>query len=237
MVNMLRCVLYGTYLILIALLFLLAPRERSQEPPREVVQIEPTPEPEPVVVPEPEPEPEPTPVVEPEPVATPEPEQQPEPEPEPQPEPEPEPQPEPEPEPEPELSPEDQEIVRRANQIGAEGELKITLLWDFIGDVDLHVTQPNNITLYFDRRNDPATGGKLDHDNEHGGPGSGENVYWERRPLRGRYRVEIELFKEIQVDGGVCEIIVIKRGEPVRRIKKQVTVEGQRVFVTEFVVD
>ncbi|MEE0865139.1 MAG: hypothetical protein U0L61_08405, partial [Alistipes sp.] len=76
---MLRCVLYGTYLILIALLFLLAPRERSQEPPREVVQIEPTPEPEPVVVPEPEPEP--TPVVEPEQQPEPQPVRVPEPEP------------------------------------------------------------------------------------------------------------------------------------------------------------
>ena len=39
-------------------------------------------------------------------------------------------------------------VVEQAQHTGQSGNLKITLLWNFQGDIDLHVTQPNGKTIY-----------------------------------------------------------------------------------------
>ena len=39
------------------------------------------------------------------------------------------------------------QAVREARNTGQTGDLKVTLLWDFYGDIDLHVMQPNGIVI------------------------------------------------------------------------------------------
>ena len=45
-------------------------------------------------------------------------------------------------------------IVQQAEEVGQSGALKITLLWDFQGDIDLHVKQPNGTTIYYEKKKD-----------------------------------------------------------------------------------
>ena len=56
----------------------------------------------------------------------------------------------------------DRDAVEAAEEIGGDGDIKITLLWDFPGDVDLHVMQPNGRELCYRNMEDSRTGGKLD---------------------------------------------------------------------------
>ena len=68
------------------------------------------------------------------------------------------------------------EVVKHAEMIGQSGTLKVTLLWNFQGDIDLHVKQPNGKEIYFNAKEDANTGGFLDVDNVNGGNGSAENI-------------------------------------------------------------
>ena len=93
--------------------------------------------------------------------------------------------------------------VEQAQQIGHSGHLKVTLLWNFQGDIDLHVTQPNGSTIYYDNKIDLSTGGNLDRDNKAGGNGSAENIYWENPP-QGEYKVSL-VYYQPSVDTQVAE--------------------------------
>ena len=44
--------------------------------------------------------------------------------------------------------------VREAEAVGESGDLKVTLLWDFPGDIDLHVVQPNGRQIYYQHKHD-----------------------------------------------------------------------------------
>lgn len=153
-----------------------------------------------------------------------------------QPEPEPEPlviveeevvEPEPEPEPEP---PVDEE------NIGGYGDLKIVLTWEFPGDIDVHVTQPNGTVINYMNKIDRRTGGNLDVDDLQGGsPGNpaAENVYWENPP-QGRYSVMVKFYSERSggENGGPVKITVFNNGE---RTEYPVTLRrvGQEVHVVD----
>ena len=107
-------------------------------------------------------------------------------------------------------------VVRQAEQTGESGNLKITLLWNFEGDIDLHVLQPNGKEIYYDRKTDESTGGALDVDNQDGGNGSAENIYWEEPP-KGEYTVSLVYYKESKSTGvagsGTCKIVVFQEGK------------------------
>lgn len=108
-------------------------------------------------------------------------------------------------------------VVEQAQQTGQSGNLKITLLWNFQGDIDLHVTQPNRKTIYYKEPTDASTGGFLDVDNTHGGNGSAENIFWENPP-KGDYRVKLVYYQESQATGiaesGICSVVVFQQGMP-----------------------
>ena len=89
---------------------------------------------------------------------------------------------------------EDPDAIEQAQEIGGSGALKITLLWDFVGDIDLHVYEPNGFHIYYkgDHKKDLETGGELDQDNIPGGPGSAENIFW-TNPPSGKYIVNIDV--------------------------------------------
>ncbi len=108
-------------------------------------------------------------------------------------------------------------IVRHARETGHSGNLKITLLWDFQGDIDLHVTQPNGRTINFENMEDSSTGGTLDVDNKRGGNGSAENIYWENPP-RGEYFVFLNYYQASTstdiAESGICTVVVFQEGKP-----------------------
>lgn len=99
--------------------------------------------------------------------------------------------------------------------VGGDGDIKVTLFWDFPGDVDLHVDQPNGNELSFMNMDDSADGGGvLDVDDRVGGPGSAENAYW-RRPRPGNYRIRVVYYRvdDEAPHGGPVRVIVKVNGE------------------------
>ena len=108
------------------------------------------------------------------------------------------------------------DVVRTAEKVGNNGTLKVTLLWNFEGDIDLHVKQPNNKEIYYDHKNDASTGGALDVDNQNGGNGSAENIYW-ARPPKGEYTIQLVYYQQSKSTGvvgsGICKVVVFQEGK------------------------
>ena len=108
------------------------------------------------------------------------------------------------------------DVVRTAEKVGNNGALKVTLLWNFEGDIDLHVKQPNNKEIYYDHKNDASTGGALDVDNQNGGNGSAENIYW-ARPPKGEYTIQPVYYQQSKSTGvvgsGICKVVVFQEGK------------------------
>lgn len=107
-------------------------------------------------------------------------------------------------------------VVEQAQQTGQSGNLKVTLLWNFQGDIDLHVTQPNGKTIYYKESKDLSTGGFLDVDNRDGGDGSAENIFW-ANPPKGKYKVSIVYYqvshKTNVGESGICSVVVFQEGK------------------------
>lgn len=76
---------------------------------------------------------------------------------------------------------------------GQSGSLRVALQWNFRGDADLHVVQPNGQCIDFQMPRDVSTTGTLDVDKKEGGPGSAENIFWET-PQEGEYSVYLHYF-------------------------------------------
>ena len=108
------------------------------------------------------------------------------------------------------------DVVRTAEKVGNNGALKVTLLWNFHADIDLHVKQPNNKEIYYDHKNDASTGGALDVDNQNGGNGSAENIYW-ARPPKGEYTIQLVYYQQSKSTGvvgsGICKVVVFQEGK------------------------
>ena len=108
------------------------------------------------------------------------------------------------------------DVVRTAEKVGNNGALKVTLLWNFEGDIDLHVKQPNNKEIYYDHKNDASTVGALDVDNQNGGNGSAENIYW-ARPPKGEYTIQLVYYQQSKSTGvvgsGICKVVVFQEGK------------------------
>lgn len=140
---------------------------------------------------------------------------------------------------EPVAEPADTSIVRQAERTGNIGELKVTLLWNFQGDIDLHVVQPNGKEIFFDNRRDRTTGGYLDVDNRDGGRGSAENIYWERAKP-GNYQVSIEYYgpsKTTDVaEKGVCSVVVFQSGEEPKMYNVEMTTVKEKKVITDVIV-
>lgn len=129
----------------------------------------------------------------------------------------------------------DEEIIRQAEEVGGTGDIKVTLLWDFPADLDLHVLQPNGNEIYYSNRRDPSTGGQLDTDNTHGGRGSAENIYWQNPP-HGDYLVSVVYYSEKNnVHGGDFSVILFS-GETVIEgpVRKHINAAGQTVNIWRF---
>lgn len=102
----------------------------------------------------------------------------------------------------------DQDTVERADTIGHDGKLKVTLLWDFPGDVDLHAHAPGGGHIYFHNKKDRRSGGELDVDNINGGRGSAENIYWEN-PTPGTYNISVVYYNvDDSHPGGPVKVVI-----------------------------
>lgn len=140
-----------------------------------------------------------------------------------------------------EVEPADTTDIGRAEDVGGHGRLKITLLWDFPGDIDLHVMEPNHNEIFFDSKIDQATGGELDYDDQHGGRGAAENVTWSTPPA-GDYQVALVYFK-VQPAGsepipGKCRVLIFNGDHDPETYEVQLDGTLQQpVFVTTVHVD
>ena len=108
------------------------------------------------------------------------------------------------------------DMVSHAQEIGNNGNLKVTLMWDFEGDIDLHVIEPSGREIYYRDPQDPTTGGTLDVDNQAGGAGSAENIYW-TNPSSGVYKIFLFYYQPSQATGaigsGYCNVVVMQEGK------------------------
>lgn len=107
---------------------------------------------------------------------------------------------------------ESNDLVDQANDVGGSGDLKVTLLWNFYSDIDLHVKQPNGREIYYSQPHDNNTGGYLDVDNTRGGQGSAENMFWDTPPS-GRYEISLVYFSAPSGSrGGNCTVVIQQKG-------------------------
>lgn len=131
----------------------------------------------------------------------------------------------------------DDDLVSEAINIGGSGDLKLTLLWDFKADIDIHVEQPDGTLINYMRKRDSRSGGFLDVDNLVGGSGSAENIYWETPP-RGRYKVWVHYFGPSQRDGstgsGPVHVVLLKKGEEPKTFETRLSRPGDNSFITTF---
>ena len=132
----------------------------------------------------------------------------------------------------------DTTAIREAEQTGQSGNLKVTLLWDFNADIDLHVMQPDGLEVYYKFPLDPFTGGQLDVDNRRGGSGAAENIFW-ADPPSGQYKVSIVYFKagKTTPKTGTCTVIVMQEGKEPKTFKVEMDTPKQRKTITTIVVD
>lgn len=134
------------------------------------------------------------------------------------------------PQPQPQPRPRQDDAVRQAEQVGNNGELKVTLLWNFEGDIDLHVMQPNSKEIWYKNKVDNSTGGALDVDNRSGGRGSAENIYWQNPP-QGQYKVALKYYGKSNTTGnigsGTCSVVVFQPGKQPKTYKVNMAQKGQ----------
>ncbi|MBQ8656973.1 MAG: hypothetical protein IJ527_07995 [Prevotella sp.] len=134
------------------------------------------------------------------------------------------------PQPQPQPQPRQDDAVRQAEQVGNNGQLKITLLWDFLADIDLHVLQPNGNEIWFRNLKDVSTGAQLDRDNKNGGQGAAENIYWQNPP-RGAYKVALKYYGKSmstgKLESGVCTVVVFQAGKQPKTYKVNMSQKGQ----------
>ena len=129
-----------------------------------------------------------------------------------------------------------QEEQERASRVGANGKLKVTLLWDFYGDIDLHVTEPGGNKVWYKKRKNEASGANLDVDNRRGGRGAAENIAW-NNPRTGTYQVSLNYYSKSTLNklaqAGTCTVVVFIDGQA-RSYKVPMRYVGQNSYVCNF---
>ncbi len=106
----------------------------------------------------------------------------------------------------------DSGAVSRANSVGSNGPVKVTLLWDASNDLDLIVNQANMTDIYYGNSSDSSYGASYSGDNT-GGQNSYESISWSR-PGSGIYDVFVRVRGSIP-SSGVPVKVVVKNGSSV----------------------
>jgi len=124
---------------------------------------------------------------------------------------------------------------RDVRNIGGNGDVKVTLQWDFYADIDLHVTDPAGEEIDYTNTSS-RSGGELDVDNQDGGSGAAENVFWESNPPRGNYQVDLVYYaeKSSTPKEGTCRVTVLLKDQDAKVYEVHMSPESERVHVTDF---
>lgn len=111
------------------------------------------------------------------------------------------------------------ELGRRLAREGAQtGSIQVSLLWNNLNDLDLHVISPTGERIFYGNRQSQC-GGKLDVDMNAGRNRSTEpveNIFWpQRTPLSGGFIVYVDYFSQHdpQADATDFEVHVLVDGE------------------------
>lgn len=133
--------------------------------------------------------------------------------------------------------PADVAIIRKARTIGQQGDVTITLLWDFYSDIDLHVKTPvDNQEIFYGNVSSSRARGYLDKDNTTGGRGSAEHVYF-TNPPRGRYLVSIKYFSAGRDRSGLCTVVVDQKGKSPQVFRVNMNRVNEKKHIVNFNVE
>ena len=131
----------------------------------------------------------------------------------------------------------DTTAVEEAERVGQSGKLKVTLLWDFPADIDLHVIQPNGVEIAYNHRVDNSTRAHLDVDNRRGGSGAAENIFWDA-PDAGAYKVFLKYYSASKPGGirgsGTCRVVIFKEGQEPQTFEVGMNNVGEKKDITTF---
>lgn len=131
----------------------------------------------------------------------------------------------------------DTTAVEEAERVGQSGKLKVTLLWDFPADIDLHVIQPNGVEIAYNHRVDNSTLAHLDVDNRRGGSGAAENIFWDA-PDAGAYKVFLKYYSASKPGGirgsGTCRVVIFKEGQEPQTFEVGMNNVGEKKDITTF---
>ena len=132
------------------------------------------------------------------------------------------------------------DVIEEAENVGNNGALKVTLLWNFKGDIDLHILQPNGNEIYWKRKTDAETGGFLDVDNREGGDGAAENIFWVN-PMSGTYSISLKYFQPSETEkikgSGVCSVVIFQEGKEPQTYEVYMSVLNEVKHVDDLVVE
>ena len=117
----------------------------------------------------------------------------------------------------------DSQAVSRANSVGRNTSLKVTLLWDSSNDLDLIVNQANGTDIYYGNRNDSSYGARHTGDRT-GGNRSFESVSW-TNPGSGIYDVFVRVRGTVP-RAGIPVKVVVKNGSNTTTYFTRITKSG-----------
>ena len=116
------------------------------------------------------------------------------------------------------------------------GDVEVSLLWNNVNDIDLHVEAPSGEVIYFGHRNSRC-GGELDVDMNAGSEQSDEpieNIYWPLHTApRGKYRVLVHHFANHGAADPTEFRVAVKNGGEVKYYTGKVSPQD-KVLVCEF---
>ena len=103
-------------------------------------------------------------------------------------------------------------IYERAQEIGGNGDLKVTIQWHFKGDIDLHAVQPDGTHVYYSNK-DLYEVQDVDNYGIRDTREFAENMTW-NNPPKGRYKFYVQYFSSSNAqESGTCYVTVMKNGQ------------------------
>lgn len=132
-------------------------------------------------------------------------------------------------------------IKERVKAAGGEvdGDVRVSLSWFNLDDLDLSVVEPNGYKIYFGDRHSPRTGGQLDVDMNAWGKSSRtpvENIFWKNmdKMTEGRYKVYVHNYNKRETKDVGFELEIEAKGQIFNLAHPKDLRDGDRVLFTEF---
>jgi hypothetical protein len=115
----------------------------------------------------------------------------------------------------------DSEIENRLNnQQGQRGDMNVSLAWDTLSDIDLAVTCPNEVKIWFRERAPAQCSGRLDLDANYPSSKANrtpiENIFFDNA-ASGEYQIEVSLDSRNGTTGEIPFTVQVRIGETIRQ--------------------